>query len=99
MGLVWYLTSIHCGNLELELLSAVWGAAHKSASLVRGPVRGHHGNEFPGIWKVLEATSTCTSRLEAPRTTSDISQQGELHSMRPARTHTCTIAHDGNWQL
>ena len=27
------------GELELELLSAVWGAAHKGASLVRGPVR------------------------------------------------------------
>ena len=26
-------------ELELELLSAVWGAAHKSASLVLGPVR------------------------------------------------------------
>ena len=25
-------------ELKLELLNAVWGAAHKSASLVRGPV-------------------------------------------------------------
>ena len=33
---------------ELELLSAVWGAAHKSASLVRGPVRGHHGVSLGG---------------------------------------------------
>ena len=35
-------------GLELELLSAVWGAAHKSASLVRGPVRGHHGVSLGG---------------------------------------------------
>lgn len=34
--------------LELELLNAVWGAAHKSASLVRGPVRGHHGVSLGG---------------------------------------------------
>ena len=36
-------TQRHARLLELELLSAVWGAAHKGASLVRGPVRGHHG--------------------------------------------------------
>ena len=35
-------------ELELELLSAVWGAAHKGASLVRGPVRGHHGVSLGG---------------------------------------------------
>ena len=35
-------------ELELELLSAVWGAAHKGASLVRGPVRGHHGVALRG---------------------------------------------------
>ena len=35
-------------ELELELLSAVWGAAHKGASLVRGPVGGHHGVSLGG---------------------------------------------------
>ena len=35
------LTILTTLELELELLSAVWGAAHKSASLVRGPVRQH----------------------------------------------------------
>ena len=37
-----------CIMKELELLSAVWGAAHKGASLVRGPVRGHHGVSLGG---------------------------------------------------
>ena len=35
-------------ELELELLNAVWGAAHKIASLMRGPVRGHHGVSLGG---------------------------------------------------